>query len=123
VSSAEDGGRKALGQPSQRPKTVDQSCHLSVLNGSPKIVVAQVDAPEGMFLVVKISTALEQLKSECGRVLLAFKDEEAHRLLSLVEPEASGTGGAATFANQQRKPAFLQALCLHYRRYLYMLLS
>jgi nucleoid DNA-binding protein len=71
-------------------KTVDQSCHLTVLSGPRQLVVAQVDTPGGMGLNVKIGATIDLLKSASGRVLLAFQDkEEACRLISLVEPQSS----------------------------------
>ncbi len=89
--------KEALPRMEVLAKTVDQSCHLTVLNGSRQIVVAQIDPPEGMGFCVKIGTALELLKSASGRVLLAFQDEEEmQRLLALAEPEASSADAAAT---------------------------
>jgi DNA-binding IclR family transcriptional regulator len=71
-------------------KAVDQSCHLTVLNGTRQIVVAQVDPPDGVGFSVKIGAVLTLLKSASGRVLLAFQDEdELQRLLALAEPEAT----------------------------------
>ncbi len=89
--------KEALPRMELLAKTVDQSCHLTVLNGSRQIVVAQVDPPEGMGFCVKIGTALDLLKSASGRVLLAFRDEEEmQRLLDVAEPAAGGTDRAAT---------------------------
>src|SRR5271166_1226026 len=63
--------KEALPRMETLAKAVDQSCHLTVLNGPRQIVVAQVDPPEGMGFSVKIGTVLDLQKSASGRVLLA----------------------------------------------------
>jgi DNA-binding IclR family transcriptional regulator len=82
--------KEALPRMETLAKTVDQSCHLTVLSGPRQLVVAQVDTPGGMGFSVKIGATIDLLKSASGRVLLAFQDkEEARRLISLVEPQPS----------------------------------
>ncbi|CVI62587.1 IclR family transcriptional regulator (plasmid) [Agrobacterium leguminum] len=71
-------------------KTVEQSCHLTVISGTNQLVVAQVDAPEGMGFSIKVGAKLEILKSASGRVLLAFQDEkETNDTLLLLGPNRS----------------------------------
>jgi DNA-binding IclR family transcriptional regulator len=84
--------KEALPRMEGLAKTVNQSCHLTVLNGLRQIVVAQVDTPDGMGFSIKIGTMLDLFKSASGRVLLAFQaEEEVQRLISLAEP---GTAAA-----------------------------
>jgi DNA-binding IclR family transcriptional regulator len=52
-----------------------QSCHLSVLNGTSQLVIAQVDIPDGVGFSVKLGSKLDLLKSASGRILLAFRDQ------------------------------------------------
>jgi DNA-binding IclR family transcriptional regulator len=79
--------RKALPRMEALAKTVDQSCHLSVLSGPRQLVVAQVDTPGGVGFSTKIGATLDLLKSASGRVLLAFRDEDdMRRLIALAEP-------------------------------------
>jgi DNA-binding IclR family transcriptional regulator len=60
-----------------------QSCHLTVLNGTSQLVIAQVDIPDGVGFSVKLGSKLDILKSASGRVLLAFRDEiEASHLIA-----------------------------------------
>lgn len=60
-----------------------QSCHLTVLNGTSQLVIAQVDIPDGVGFSVKLGSKLDMLKSASGRVLLAFRDEvEASHLIA-----------------------------------------
>lgn len=60
-----------------------QSCHLTVLNGTNQLVIAQVDIPDGVGFSVKLGSKLDMLKSASGRVLLAFRDEvEASHLIA-----------------------------------------
>jgi DNA-binding IclR family transcriptional regulator len=67
--------------------TIDQSCHLTVLSGNHQLVVAQVDAPEGVGFNVKVGAKLDILKSASGRVLLAFQGSRAlSEILSLIDP-------------------------------------
>jgi DNA-binding IclR family transcriptional regulator len=82
--------KEALPRMEALAKTVDQSCHLTVLSGPRQLVVAQVDTPDGVGFSVKIGATLDLLKSASGRVLLAFQDEEeARRLISLAGPDLS----------------------------------
>jgi DNA-binding IclR family transcriptional regulator len=82
--------KEALPRMEALAKTVDQSCHLTVLSGPRQMVVAQVDPPEGMGFSIKIGTVLDLPKSASGRVLLAFRDdEEVQPLLMLAEPGAT----------------------------------
>jgi DNA-binding IclR family transcriptional regulator len=79
--------KEALPRMEALAKAVDQSCHLSVLNGPRQLVVAQVDTPGGVGFSIKIGATLDLLASASGRVLLAFQDEaEARRQVSLAEP-------------------------------------
>ena len=79
--------KEALPRMEALAKAVDQSCHLSVLNGPRQLVIAQVDTPGGVGFSIKIGATLDLLASASGRVLLAFQDEaEAHRLVSFAEP-------------------------------------
>ncbi|TCQ97310.1 IclR family transcriptional regulator [Neorhizobium sp. JUb45] len=60
-----------------------QSCHLTVLNGTSQLVIAQVDIPDGVGFSVKLGSKLDTLRSASGRVLLAFRDEaEASHLIA-----------------------------------------
>ena len=82
--------KEALPRMEALAKTVDQSCHLTVLSGPRQLVVAQVDTPDGVGFSIKIGATLDLLKSASGRVLLAFQDEEeARRLISLAGPDLS----------------------------------
>ncbi len=82
--------KEALPRMEALAKTVDQSCHLTVLSGPRQLVVAQVDTPDGVGFSVKIGATLDLLESASGRVLLAFQDEEeARRLISLAGPDLS----------------------------------
>ena len=82
--------KEALPRMEALAKTVDQSCHLTVLSGSRQLAVAQVDTPGGVGFSIKIGATIDLLKSASGRVLLAFREEEeAHRLISLAGPELS----------------------------------
>ena len=79
--------KEALPRMEALAKAVDQSVHLTVLNGTRQIVVAHVDPPDGVGFSVKIGAMLDLTKSASGRVLLAFQDdEESRRLLNLAEP-------------------------------------
>jgi DNA-binding IclR family transcriptional regulator len=76
--------RQALPRMEALAKSVDQSCHLTVLSGSRQFVVAQVDPPGGMGFSVKIGADIDLLKSSSGHVLLAFRDKaEAARVIDL----------------------------------------
>jgi DNA-binding IclR family transcriptional regulator len=82
--------KEALPRMEALAKAVDQSCHLTVLNGARQLVVAQVDTPGGLGFAAKIGTILDLPQSASGRVLLAFQDEaESQRLISLIEPKLS----------------------------------
>jgi DNA-binding IclR family transcriptional regulator len=71
-------------------QTVDQSCHLSVLNGSRQLVIAQVDTPSGVGFGVKIGATLDLLQSASGQVLLAFApDDDRLRIIESIEPNLS----------------------------------
>ncbi|PZR07463.1 MAG: IclR family transcriptional regulator [Azospirillum brasilense] len=82
--------KEALPRMEALAKTVDQSCHLTVLSGPRQMVVAQVDPPAGMGFSMKIGAMLPLLKSASGRVLLTFQDEEEmERLMHLADPNAT----------------------------------
>lgn len=90
--------KEALPRMEALTKVVDQSCHLTVLNGSSQIVVAQVDPPDGMGFSIKIGTVLSLLKSASGRVLLTFQtEEEARRLVDLAASDTTPADRIATF--------------------------
>lgn len=64
-----------------------QSCHLTVLNGLDQLVIAQVDAPEGVGFTIKIGSRLDLLKSVSGLVLLAFRQKvEVETLITHKQP-------------------------------------
>lgn len=82
--------KEALPRMETLSKSVDQSCHLSVLSGPRQLVIAQVDTPGGVGFSVKIGATLDLLKSASGRVLLAFQEkQEAQRLIALADPNAT----------------------------------
>lgn len=90
-------------------KTVEQSCHLTVINGTNQLVVAQVDSPEGMGFSIKVGAKLEILKSASGRVLLAFQDQkETDDTLMLIDPNrpAEETEAIQKTLNKIRKDGF-----------------
>ncbi|SFU17262.1 IclR family transcriptional regulator [Mesorhizobium sp. YR577] len=67
-----------------------QSCHLTVLNGTSQLVIAQIDTPEGVGFSIKLGSKLDILKSASGRVLMSFQDEtEVDRLLRQLCPGMS----------------------------------
>jgi DNA-binding IclR family transcriptional regulator len=73
---------RALAQATQ------QSCHMTVLSGAEQLVIAQIDAPEGMGFSIKVGAKLPVLKSASGRVLTAFQgNREIEEILALVGPD------------------------------------
>jgi DNA-binding IclR family transcriptional regulator len=80
-----------------------QSCHLTVLSGTSQLVVAQIDAPEGMGFSIKVGAKLEILKSASGRVLLSYQgDEEVDKTLRLINPQMSEADMRAAFKTVQK---------------------
>jgi len=77
--------KEALPRMDALAKTIEQSCHMTVLSGLRQLVVAQIDPPGGMGFSVKLGATLDLVKSASGQVLLAFAPAgEAHRLLNQV---------------------------------------
>jgi len=76
--------KEALPRMESLTKTIDQSCHLSVLSGASQLVVAQVDSPGGVGFSTRIGARLDLLKSASGHVLLAFRDHSDSRRLMAV---------------------------------------
>ena len=101
--------KEALPRMETLAKTVDQSCHLSVLSGARQLIVAQVDSPGGVGFGVKLGATLDLVKSASGRVLLAFQSEdEALRLIARAEPRitAAETKAAITTIRQVARAGF-----------------
>ena len=99
--------KEALPRMDTLAKTVNQACHLTVLNGPRQIVVAQVDTPDGVGFSVKIGAVLTMLKSASGRVLLAFQEpQELERLLAIAEPGTAEHKAAARMIGRIRSQGF-----------------
>jgi DNA-binding IclR family transcriptional regulator len=60
--------------------TLEQACHLTVYGQGKQVVIAKVDAPNGMGFSVRVGAELDLIVSVSGRVLLAFQHSNTQSL-------------------------------------------
>jgi len=63
--------------------SIEQSCHLGVIEGGHGVIVAQVDNPGHIGFAVRVGSVISLASTASGRVLLAFQTpEDRQRLMS-----------------------------------------
>jgi len=73
--------RTATGPMMELVKDIEESCHLSVLNGSQVVILNQMDSPKRVSVHVRTGATLSLLESNSGRVLLAYKSPTEQQAL------------------------------------------
>jgi DNA-binding IclR family transcriptional regulator len=78
---------KAAALPMQRlAESIEESCHLCVLNGPRLTVIAQAESPEPVRLSVEVGYQAQPLTTVSGRLLVAFLNREEQETFLKADP-------------------------------------
>jgi DNA-binding IclR family transcriptional regulator len=77
--------------------TMNQSCHLGVLEVDRVVILAQVDGPSAQNLSIKAGSTVDLMHAASGHVVLAFLDKERRQLALNLWESRSGNRVPATF--------------------------